>query len=98
MELYISNQGDVCIYNWVEWLRENVKPQALSPTYRSMLVFMHSTSKHVVFVESEKGTGEKPKAHGVPEPLPVKEFAEGAGKNAFIRPVGCVQTDTLCNM
>ena len=32
----------------------------------------------------------KKTSHGAPEPLPVKEFQEGAGKNTFIRPVGCV--------
>lgn len=40
----------------------------------------------------EEDVLEKPKGHGAPEPLPVKEFLEGAGKNTFIRPMGCVHT------
>lgn len=32
----------------------------------------------------------KTKTNQAPEPLPVKEYLEGAGKNTFIRPVGCV--------
>ena len=34
----------------------------------------------------------KKSSHGIPEPLPVKEFQEGAGKNAFVRPLGCVSS------
>ena len=29
MEVYMENPGCVCVYNWVEWLRENVHPTPL---------------------------------------------------------------------
>lgn len=37
MEQFVANQGEVCVYNWVEWLRENVKPHALSSSYYFIL-------------------------------------------------------------
>ena len=51
---------------------------------------MGSVVQRSGLAEAEKPSEGKAKTHGAPEPLPVKEFLEGAGKNTFIRPVGCV--------
>lgn len=50
---------------------------------------MIANEKHTDEIEADVESG-KSKGTGVPEPLPVKEFLEGAGKNTFIRPAGCV--------
>ena len=66
----------------------NLKLFRLSITFH--ICFIISVVQRHVSVETEKPTEGKTKVHGAPEPLPVKEFLEGAGKNTFIRPIGCV--------
>ena len=53
-------------------------------------IINRSTSSEKVDQPSTPKEEGKSKSHQAPEPLPVKEYLEGAGKNTFIRPVGCV--------
>lgn len=78
MELYSENPGCVCVYNWVEWLRENVHPSPLNTPSQPRPV--------------EEPEHEEEERHGktAPVPLPEKEFKEGATSCPFVKPPHCV--------
>ena len=80
----MENPGCVCVYNWVEWLRENVHPSPLDVS-----------SPHEVKEEPKEPKEPKEEVNEVvektgPVPLPEKEFRGGATNCPFIKPDHCV--------
>ena len=53
-------------------------------------IINRNTSSEKVDQPSTPKEEGKTKTNQAQEPLPVKEYLEGAGKNTFIRPMGCV--------
>lgn len=82
----MENPGCVCVYNWVEWLRENIHPSPLD-------VSSHQEAKEEQKEEVQEEVHEKVEKAG-PVPLPEKEFRGGATNCPFIKPAHCVYLDT----
>ena len=85
MEVYMENPGCVCVYNWVEWLRENVHPTPLDVS-----------SAHEVKEEPKEEAEEVVEKKEV-VPLPEKEFRDGATSCPFVKPAHCVCFEGSCH-
>ncbi|KAK8800078.1 hypothetical protein WA588_002894, partial [Blastocystis sp. NMH] len=83
IQQFADNVGQVVVYNWVEWLRENVHPHAIRPEDTP------KPAKESPVAEEVHTEPILSKANVVPEPLPEKEFMSGASKDGFVKPPKC---------
>ena len=78
------NVGRVIVYDWVEWIRENVQPHSLSP----------DPTEEKSEPKQSKDDIQSPllhsKANEVPVPLPEKEYMGGIHSDEFVMTLKCV--------
>ena len=84
--MFAENVGRVIVYDWVEWIRENVEPHALSSDAVEEIAEPNQLNEDIPSHLSRF------KSNEVPVPLPEKEFMGGIHSDEFIVTSKCVRS------